>query len=141
LTKKIAEARDLSVSDKEIEAARKNTKRKVIELNEEIVVDINYDTMVVEGGVLHIYPDVYEQKTNTVEELRAELEAYKIDVSKLSDATLKKMLESVNSERKFVVPLADVSAGLALEKGKREPLTPYQAKKAQRKSVSRQRGD
>jgi hypothetical protein len=85
---------------------------------------------------LRIYPDVYEQKTNTVEELRAELESYKIDVSKLDDAVLKKMLESVNADRKFVVPLADIRAGRALEKGKTEPLTPYQVKKSARGKAS-----
>ena len=64
-----------------------------------------------------------------------ELENYKIDVSKLDEKMLKKMLESVNSERKFVVPLADVGSGQALEKGKIEPLTPYQAKKKKKKDA------
>jgi lipoprotein-anchoring transpeptidase ErfK/SrfK len=136
LTRMIVAARGASISNREIAAARKDSKRRVITLEEEIPVDINYDTMVVEGGVLRIYPDVYEQKTNTVEELRAELESYKIDVSKLDDAVLKKMLESVNADRKFVVPLADIRAGRALEKGKTEPLTPYQVKKSARGKAS-----
>lgn len=136
LTGMIAAARNLPVSNREIEAARKDSKRRVIELEGEIPVDINYDTMVVEGGVLHIYPDVYQQKTNTVEELRAELEGYQIDVSKLDDSILKKMLGSVSSERKFVVSLADIRAGRALEKGKTEPLTPYQGKTRRKKTAS-----
>ena len=71
LTKMITAARSLSISTKEIDKARKDSKRRVIDFGEKITVDINYDTMVVEGGILTIYPDVYEQKTNTVEELRA----------------------------------------------------------------------
>jgi lipoprotein-anchoring transpeptidase ErfK/SrfK len=133
LTRLIVRARELPISENEINTSKKDSKRRIIELNEKLPVDINYDTMVVEGGVLHIYPDVYEQKTNTVEELRAELESYKIDVSKLDDKVLKKMLDSVSSERKFVVSLDDIRAGNALEKGKTEPLTPYQAKEKRKK--------
>jgi lipoprotein-anchoring transpeptidase ErfK/SrfK len=133
LTRLIAAARDLSITNKEISEARKNSERRVIELGGEIPVDINYDTMVVEGGILHIYPDVYEQKTNTVEELRAELESYKIDVSKFDDSTLKKILDSVSSERKFVIPLDDLRNGQSFKNGRLEPLTPYQANKSGKK--------
>jgi hypothetical protein len=129
LTKMIAAAQNLEITGKEIESYGKKHERRVIAIDE-IPVDINYDTMVVEGGVLSIYPDVYEQKTNTVEELRAELESYQIDVSKLSESTLKRMLEKVNDNRKFVVSLGDIRTGNALEKGSTRPLTPYQAKKA-----------
>ena len=134
LTKMIVEARNLSISTGEINAAQKDSKRRVIDLGEEVVVDINYDTMVVEGDILNIYPDVYEQKTNTVEELRAELESYKVNVSKLDEATLKKMLDSVDGDTKFVVSLADISNGRALERGKRAPLTPFQNNREQKKN-------
>jgi hypothetical protein len=134
LTRLIIEARRLPFSSKELAAARKDSERRVIALGEAIPVDINYDTMVVEGGILNIYPDVYEQKTNTVEELRAELESYQIDVSKLDDATLKKMLDRVKNDRKFVVALADIRAGRALEKGKTAPLTPFQKTEKKRGS-------
>ncbi len=128
LTKMIVEARGLPISKQEIEAARKNSERRVINLNGDIPVDINYDSMVVEKGVLSIYPDVYERNTNTTENLRAELQQFGVDAAKLDDATLKDMLERVNGDRKFVVSLADLKAGNALAKGKTEPLTPQQAK-------------
>ncbi len=130
LARLVAEAHGLSpAANKDLTAAKKDSERRVIALDGKLPVDINYDTMVVEGGVLHIYPDVYEQKTNTVEELRAELEGYKIDVSKLDEAVLRKMLDSVTHDRKFVVALEDIRTGRAAEKGRTEPLTPYQAKK------------
>jgi lipoprotein-anchoring transpeptidase ErfK/SrfK len=128
VTQMIAKARNLSISTEEIAAARKNTERRVIGLNGDVPVDINYDSMVVENGVLTIYPDVYERKTNTVENLRAELESYGVDSSKIDENTLQAMLDKPSGDRKFVVALADVKAGNPLEKGKTEPLTPQQAK-------------
>jgi lipoprotein-anchoring transpeptidase ErfK/SrfK len=134
MTQMISKARNLSISNDEIAAARKNTERRVINLNGDIPVDINYDSMVVENGVLSIYPDVYEKKTNTVENLRAELQQFDVDTAKLDDAALKEMLDKVGGDRKFVVELADLKAGDGLKKGKTEPLTPQQAKNDGKKS-------
>ncbi len=134
LTEMIAKARNLSISDAEIAAARKNTERRVINLKGDIPVDINYDSMVVENGVLTIYPDVYERKTNTIENLRAELQQFDVDTAKLDDAALEEMLDKVNGDRKFVVALADFKTGDWLKKGKTEPLTPQQAKGDGKKS-------
>lgn len=128
LTEMIAKARNLPVTQPEIEAAKKNTDRKVINLNGDVPVDINYDSMVVENGILSVYYDVYEQNTNTVENLRSKLESNGVDISKIDDQTLKAMLDKATKEKKFVVSLADIKAGNALEKGKTEPLTPEQAK-------------
>jgi len=134
MTQMISKARNLSISNDEIAAARKNTERRVISLDGDVPVDINYDSIMVENGVLKIYPDVYDRKTNTVENLRAELEGYGIDVSKIDEKTLKEMLDKVSGDRKFVVALADFKTGNALEKGKTEPLTPQQAKGDGKKS-------
>ncbi len=130
----ISKARNLSISNDEIAAARKNSERRVINLDGDIPVDINYDSIMVVNGVLTIYPDVYERKTNTIENLRAELEGYGVDVSKIDEKTLKDMLDKVSGDRRFVVALADFKTGNALEKGKTEPLTPQQAKGNGKKS-------
>ena len=61
ITEMIAKARNLPVTQQEIEASKKNTDRKVINLNGSVPVDINYDSIVVENGVLSIYFDVYEK--------------------------------------------------------------------------------
>jgi len=40
---------------------------------------------VVEGGVLHLYPDVYNHNTGTIENLRAELQSAGVDSSAIDD--------------------------------------------------------
>ncbi|MGI8467053.1 MAG: L,D-transpeptidase [Pyrinomonadaceae bacterium] len=130
LTNDIARARNLDISTQEINAARTDSERRVINLNQPLDVDINYDTMVVEGGVLHLYPDVYERSTNTVENLRTKLASYGVDVSNIDEKILQAMLDKVSRENQFVVSLADLKAGNALAKGKTEPIVPPQAKNA-----------
>lgn len=134
LTQMIAKARNLSISNEEITAARKNTERRVINLNGDIPVDINYDSMVVEKGIFSLYPDIYDRKTNTLENLRSKLESYGVDAAKLDDAMLKEMLDKVDGDHKFTVALADIKMGNAVKKGKVEPLTPQQGEKSEKKS-------
>jgi Uncharacterized protein conserved in bacteria len=90
LSEKIIAARDLPVSSQQIGQARITYKRQAVLLDEPIPVDINYDTIVIEGGKLHIYPDVYGRGTNSVKSLRVEFEAEGVDASKLSNRTMKK---------------------------------------------------
>jgi hypothetical protein len=123
LTERIARARSLEVTREEIEAARDDTERRVLSLKEPLPVDINYDTEVIEGGVLNVYPDVYEREKDRVERLREDLRAAGVDASKLDDATLEGMVERASASEKFVVRLADVRRGRALAAGRTEPLT------------------
>ena len=119
----IISARSLPVSRPQLDRAKNSKDRFVIKLDVPLVVDINYDTQVVEGGVLHLYPDVYNKKTNTVENLRAELKDNGVDESKLDDKTLQQMLDRVTMNEEFAVSVADIKAGRALEAGKTQPLT------------------
>ncbi len=127
VTQLIALAQGLSITKQEIADARTNTDRRVIDLSGEIPVDINYDSMVVENGMLNIYPDVYERKTNTIEKLREELEGHGVAVDQIDNKSLEEMLGKTTAERKFVVSIVDIKAGNALTGGKSEPLTPQQA--------------
>ncbi len=129
LTRKIAQARGLTDANEKIERARGSSGRIVLNLDEPLPVDINYDTEVVEGGTLRLYPDVYDRDTNTVARLREELQSTGVDASKLEEATLQQMLERVTDEKQFMVRVADIRAGNALDKGRTEPLTPPQAKR------------
>jgi hypothetical protein len=70
--------------------------------------------MVVEAGKLRIYPDIYERKTNTVENLRAELASSGVDAVDLDDATLNKMLARAAGKKQFVVSVKNIEAGKAL---------------------------
>lgn len=135
LAEKIVAARSLPVTRRQIAAAKVSKKTLVAALEEPLEFDINYDTLVVEGGVLYIYPDVYDRRTNTVARLRDELSTSGVDAANLDDAELEKMLASVTRRTKFVVPVASIQQGRALADGHAEPLlgTPKKARPATRK--------
>jgi len=128
---KIIAARNVNVSRKRIEAAKRGFRTLVVRLEEPVPVDINYDTLVVEAGVLHIYPDVYNRGTNRPSRLRAELESSGVDVSNLKDATLKRILSKVTRRKQFVVETHSIAEGQALEEGRLIPLIPKALKKRQ----------
>lgn len=132
-------ARSLSVSQQRLEQAKKNKERFSIRLDAPLVVDINYDTQVIEGGVLHLYPDVYNKKTNTVENLRAELRETGVDDSAVDDRTLQQMIDRVTMNEEFAVSLADIKAARGLEAGKTQPLTASSVTKKQPKTNNRKR--
>ena len=72
----LAQAAGSEISDQTIQAYLKdNTRTRVVKLNSIVPVELRYETIVVEDGKLHIYRDVYDQDTNTEENLRAVLEA------------------------------------------------------------------
>jgi hypothetical protein len=135
LAEKIVAARSLPVTRRQIAAAKASKKTLVAALEEPLEFDINYDTLVVEGGVLYIYPDVYDRRTNTAARLREELRASGVDASGLEDAEAEKMLASVTRRTKFVVPVASIQQGRALADGRSEPLlgAPKRARPAARK--------
>jgi hypothetical protein len=135
LAEKIVAARSLPVPAKKIANAKRTKNTVVAKLDEPLSVDINYDTQVVEGGALNIYPDVYERGTNTVEKLRAELVESGMEASALDDATLKRMLARVSARQKFVVSLESIAAGRALADGRTLPLVGTSAATATKKKV------
>ncbi|MDT5155931.1 MAG: L,D-transpeptidase ErfK/SrfK [Acidobacteriota bacterium] len=122
LAEKIVAARSLPVTRKQIATAKAGTKPLVATLDSPLDFDINYDTLVVEGGVLYIYPDVYDRRTNTVARLRDELRTNGVDDSALDDGTLERMLSSVTRRTKFVVDVRSIEQGRALADGHTEPL-------------------
>jgi lipoprotein-anchoring transpeptidase ErfK/SrfK len=137
LAEKIVAARGVPVSAKKIANAKVTKNTVVAKLDEPLMVDINYDTQVVEGGYLHLYPDVYERGTNTVAALRAELESSGVDASAIDDATLKRMLARVNAKQKYVVSVESITAGRALADGRVLPLVGSTA--AKKKSPAKRR--
>ena len=124
LAEKIIAARSVNISRKRVEAAKRGSRTLVVRLEEPVPVDINYDTLVVEGGVLHIYPDVYDRGTNRLSRLRAELESSGVDVSNLKESTLKRILPKVTRRTQFVVETQSIAEGQALEDGRLIPLIP-----------------
>jgi hypothetical protein len=129
LADSLVEALDLPVSEKQIARAKKTKGVLVANFEKSIQVDINYDTLVVEGGQLHIYPDVYSRGTSTVAELRAELQSSGVDPSGLDDKTIKAMIAKAGKGQQFVVSVESIKAGRALQDGTVEPVVPKPAPK------------
>jgi hypothetical protein len=72
--------------------------------------------------VLHIYPDVYDRRTNTPSRLRAELRAAGVEASALDDETIRQMFESVTRRTRFLVDVSSIEAGRAFADGRTLPL-------------------
>jgi len=122
LAEKIVAARSAEVPANSIAAAKRSSRTLVVRLEEPVPVDINYDTLVVEDGILHIYPDVYDRGMNEPSRLRTELRSSGVDVSNLDDVTIRKMLSKVTRRTQFVVDKRSIEEGRALEDGRLIPL-------------------
>ena len=96
--KLLAQASGTELSDQTIAAYLKNkTKTRVVKLGKLVPVELRYETIVVEDGKLHIYRDVYDQNTNTEENLRAVLEANGIRFEDLSSDEKAQAMEALNA--------------------------------------------
>ena len=122
LAEKIVSARGLDVTSQQIASAKRTKKTLVAPIEPGLPVEITYDTMVVEDGKLHIYPDVYQNKRNTLAYLRAELKSNKVDDSNLTDAEAKKMIAAAKGRNQFLVSVSDIENGRALARGKVVPV-------------------
>jgi L,D-transpeptidase catalytic domain len=122
LAEKIVAARSLPVTAKQIAAAKASKKTLTAPLDPAIPVEITYDTMVVEAGKLHIYPDVYGYKTNTPAMLRAELKSSGVDGSKLSESEIEQMIRKAAARKQFVASAKDIENDLTLTNGKVVPV-------------------
>jgi lipoprotein-anchoring transpeptidase ErfK/SrfK len=84
------------VTDADIaEYARDKTQTKEIKLIKPVPVELRYETIVVEDGKLHVYRDVYDQGTNTEENLRAVLEANGVQLEDLTEAERLQVLDAL----------------------------------------------
>ncbi len=115
LSEKIVAAHSLPISDKDVSDAKRTKKTFVIELEDKVPIEITYDTIVVEAGVLHIYPDVYDYDKNTVENLREELKVNGIDAERVSEKTLTQMLDKAANKNQYVISLKQLRDGKYLD--------------------------
>lgn len=118
LSEKIVAARGLNVSTAQIAAAKRNKKTLIAALEPAIPVEITYDTMVVEDGKLNIYPDVYNHRRNTVENVRKELQSSGVDDDRLKDSEIKKMIAAAVGRQRFVIDVNAIENGSALARGR-----------------------
>src|SRR6266516_2671103 len=75
--------------------ARDKTETKQLKLGNAVPVELRYETIVVEDGKLHIYRDVYDQDTNTEENLRTVLEANGVKVEDLTEEERGQVLDAL----------------------------------------------
>ncbi len=68
---------------------------KDVKLNRSVMVELRYETIVVEDGKLHIYRDVYDRDTNTEENLRKVLETYGVTLEQLSEQERAQVLNAL----------------------------------------------
>lgn len=76
---------------------KKRTRTQVVKLGKLVPVELRYETIVVEDGLLHIYRDVYNKKTNTEENLRAVFAANGVSFDSLSEDEKTQALDALNA--------------------------------------------
>jgi L,D-transpeptidase ErfK/SrfK len=97
-SKLLAQTAGTELTDAAIQSYLKDkTKTRVVKLDHTIPVELRYETIVVEDGKLHIYRDVYDQGTNTEENLSAVLEANGIRLDDLSEEERAQVLDALNA--------------------------------------------
>jgi lipoprotein-anchoring transpeptidase ErfK/SrfK len=96
--KVLARASETELSDQTMAGYLKNrTRTRAVKLVNLVPVELRYETIVVENGKLHIYRDVYDQNTNTEENLRAALETNGTSLDDLSAAEKARVLDALNA--------------------------------------------
>jgi lipoprotein-anchoring transpeptidase ErfK/SrfK len=94
--KLLAQLGGAQLTDTDIAAFERNkTETKEVKLTNAVPVELRYQTIVVEDGKLHIYRDVYDQETNTEENLRAVLDANGIQLDSLTEDVRAEILDAL----------------------------------------------
>jgi hypothetical protein len=84
-SKLLAQVGGAELPDKQLQSYLKDkTKTETVKLGQPVLVELRYETIVVEDGKLHIYRDVYAHQTNTEANLRAVLAANGIEFDSLT---------------------------------------------------------
>jgi hypothetical protein len=86
------------VTDQTIASYLKDpTKTQVLKLDAAVPVELRYETIVVEDGKVYIYKDVYDQNTNTEDNLRLVLAKNNVQFESLNADDRDQLLEALNA--------------------------------------------
>jgi lipoprotein-anchoring transpeptidase ErfK/SrfK len=99
------------------------TQTQVLKLKNSVPVELRYETIVLEDGKLHIYKDVYDENSNTEENLRAVLEANGTRLEDLNEQQRAQVLAALNqmSAHPKAMPLPSPSPSPSVdEKGRKQ---------------------
>jgi lipoprotein-anchoring transpeptidase ErfK/SrfK len=127
LAQKIISAESVQVPQDQIEHALASSDRLVVSLKSPVPISIRYDAFVVQQGVLHVYPDIYNRVANPVETLKTDLFAAQVNTAGINDRVLSQMIDRANRNYEYVVETADLRSGNALVAGRAKPLTTQNA--------------
>lgn len=111
LTDKYIAAYSLDVLPKSLETAKSTKKTFVITIPKATPIEVTYDTAVVRGGELLIFPDIYGYKPDTKSEVLNELKLNKISTAKINDAALEKLVKKAKGKTKVVISVKNLKAG------------------------------
>lgn len=94
----LTKASETDLSDETIAGyLSRRTRTQVVKLNKLVPVELRYETIVLEDGELHIYRDVYDQNTNTEENLRAVFVANGASFDALNTEEKAQVLDALNA--------------------------------------------
>jgi hypothetical protein len=114
------------------------TQTQVLKLKNTVPVDLRYETIVLEDGKLHIYKDVYDENSNTEENLRAVLEANGTRLEDLNEQQRAQVLAALNqmSAHPKAMPLPSPSPSPSMdEKGRKQKQAAKKTPKNQKEIV------
>ncbi len=96
-SKRLAALGGVEITDRQIAKYRQNrTQTKNIALQHPILVELRYETIVIQDGKLHIYRDVYGRGTNTEDNLRNALGAYGLTLENLSETERSQVMAALD---------------------------------------------
>jgi len=112
------------------------TQTQVLKLKNSVPVELRYETIVLEDGKLHIYKDVYDENSNTEENLRAVLEANGTRLEDLNEQQRTEVLAALNqmSAHPKAMPSPSPSPSVD-EKGRKQKQAAKKTPKNQKEMV------
>ena len=116
----IARLGETDLTDSTVEArAKRKTETKSVTLAKPVPVELRYETIVVQDGKLHLYRDVYDYNTNTMEALESVLRQYGVPMSDISQRELAMIEEAIGRMSRDALGRTD-STGADSAAGARE---------------------
>ena len=119
--------------------ARNRSETQTVKLAKTVPVELRYETILVEDGKLHIYRDVYERGTNSVENLRRVLETYGVTLDQLSEAERAKVMDALSEMSRDAKgnPITPESSDATTDKNNGQTENTGHSKKASTAQVTR----